>query len=100
MKVFKTKAATRNAIYKIVSPLTKGIFRDESWQNVNAVWKALRNEGLTVDITDARSQGFESKTWSFSASVNGFYFNGSLVACFCGTTDAPTSRYDICFQIY
>ncbi len=101
MKVFKTKSATRNAIYNIVSPLTKGFFTDTSWENVNRVWKALEAEGVTVDIIDAKYQGMDvSKTWSFSASVNGFTFTGQLVACFCGTVEDPTNRYDICFIIY
>lgn len=99
MKPFKSKTATKNAIYKIVSPLTRGFFNDESWQNVNRVWKALEADGVVVTITDTRYQGFESKTWSFTADVNGFTFPGYLVASFCGTTEAPTSRYDLCFVI-
>ena len=99
MKLFKTKSATRSAIYKTVSPLTKGFFNDTSWENVNRVWKALEAEGVVVSINDAKYQGFESKTWSFTAEVNGFTFTGQLVACFCGTTENPTGRYDLCFII-
>lgn len=102
MKVFKTKVATRNAIYKLVSPLTKGFFADTAWENVNRVWKALEAEGVMVNINDARYQGplgQTSKTWSFTAEVNGFTFYGQLVACFCGTVEDPTNRYDICFVI-
>jgi hypothetical protein len=100
MKVFKTKSATRNAILKVASPLTKGFFRDNSWENVQRVWKALEDEGVSLHINDTKYDGDKSKTWSFSAEANGFYFNGSLMACFCGTVTDPTDRYDICFLVY
>ena len=104
MKVFKTKVATRNAIYKLVAPLIKGFFRDDSWENVQRVWKVLEASGVTVNITEAKYDGtagdLKSKTWNFSAECNGFHFNGSLLACFCGTVEDPTNRYDICFMIY
>lgn len=99
MKTFKTKTATRNAIYKIVTPLTRGFFKDNSWENVNRVWKALEAEGVVVSIESAKYDGFNTKTWDFTAEVNGFTMNGRLVASFCGTVSDPTSTYDLCFII-
>lgn len=99
MKQFKSKTATKNAIYKIVSPLTKGFFTDNSWESVNRIWKALGAEGVVVNIVKAEYKGFVSKTWTFTADVNGFYFNGYLVASFCGTNEDPTKRYDLAFII-
>jgi hypothetical protein len=99
MKQFKTKSATRSAIYKIVSPLTKGFFEDNSWENVNKVWKALESEGVVVNIESAKYDETKSKTWTFTIEVNGFTMTGTLVACFCGTINNPTGRYDICFII-
>jgi hypothetical protein len=99
MKQFKTKSATRNAIYKIVNPLTRGFFEDNSWENVNRVWKALEAEGVMVSIDSARYQELQSKTWQFTLNVNGFTVPGQLVACFCGTMEDPTGRYDLCFII-
>lgn len=99
MKQFKTKTATRKAIYNIVSPLTRGFFKDNSWENVNKVWKALEAEGVVVNIENAKYDGVKSKTWTFTAEVNGFTFKGYMVASFCGTVEDPTSRYDLCFII-
>jgi hypothetical protein len=100
MKPLKSKSSNRNAIYKIVTPLSKGFFEDNSWENVNRIWKALEAEGVVITITKAEYQGMDvSKTWDFTAEVNGFKFDGRLVACFCGTTSNPSGRYDICFII-
>jgi hypothetical protein len=99
MKTFKTKTATRKAIYNIVGPLTRGIFDDNSWENVNRVWKALEAEGVAICIESAKYDGMKSKTWQFAAEVNGFTLTGTLVACFCGTVEDPTGRYDLCFII-
>jgi hypothetical protein len=99
MKTYKTKNSTRNAIYKLVNPLTKGFFHDNSWENVNKVWKALEAEGVTVYITQADYTLDKSKTWGFRLEVNGFSIPGHLVASFCGTVTDPTSTYDLCFII-
>lgn len=99
MKLFKTKLATRNGIYNIVSPLTKGFFNDIAWENVNRVWKTLDSEGVVVTIVKSYYDNEKSKTWEFTAEVNGFKFDGRLVASFCGTVQNPTSRYDLCFLI-
>ena len=102
MKLYKSKSATKNAIYKIVTPLTKGIFNDDDWRNVSRIWKNLEANGVSVCITDAKYDGGfppTSKRWHFTAEVNGFTFTGTLVACFCGSVQDPTDRYDICFII-
>ncbi len=99
MKPFKSKSATRNAIYKLVSPLTKGFFTDNSWESVNRIWKTLEAEECLVYIDKAQYHDWKDKTWYFTVTVNGFTFKGTLIACFCGTVKDPTSRYDLCFII-
>lgn len=102
MKLYKSKSATRNAIYREIHPLTTGIFKDEDWRNVSRIWKALDAMGVVTNITDAKYNGGfppTSKQWNFTAEVNGFTFQGTLVACFCGSVKDPTDRYDICFII-
>ena len=104
MKLYKSKTATRNAIYRFIHPLTTGIFRDEDWRNVSKIWKTLEAEGVEISIDEAKyDHGTDnmpvSKRWHFIALVNGFAFSGTLVACFCGTVQDPTGAYDICFII-
>lgn len=105
MKLYKSKTATRNAIYRFIHPLTTGIFRDEDWRFVNRIWKALDAEGVAINHVEAKYDGHQSdglpttKRWNFTIQVNGFVFQGTLVACFCGTVQDPTGAYDICFII-
>ena len=99
MKTFKTKAATKKAIYNLVAPLIKGFFRDTNWSGVRSIWTALEQEGVAVTVVNSKYREQESKTWTFTLGVNGFHFDGSLIACFCGTIADPTERYDICFLI-
>jgi hypothetical protein len=102
MKLYKSKTATKNAIYRIVTPLTKGIFKDDDWRNVSRIWKTLEDNGVSISINDAKYDGCfppTSKRWHFTAEVNGFTFTGNLIACFCGIVQDPTNRYDICFVI-
>ena len=99
MKVFKTKTATKSAIYKIVTPFTKGFFEDIDWKFVHDVWRVLEINGVTTCVEAGKYDGDKSKTWNFTATVNGFTFNGYLVASFCGTVSDPTSMYDLCFVI-
>jgi len=99
MKVVKTKAATKKAIYKIVAPFTKGIFEDIDWKFVHTVWRVLEINGVRTRVEAGKYDGDKSKTWNFTATVNGFTFNGYLMASFCGTVSDPTSKYDLCFVI-
>lgn len=99
MKPFKTKSALRSAIYKLVGPLAKGFFDDSSWENVNRIWEALKAEGIAVGITNAAYRGMESKTWDFVLEFAGHSLTGQLIACFCGSKEDPTGRYDICFIV-
>ena len=57
MKLFKSKVATKNAIYKIVDPLTRGFFNDTAWENVNRVWKSLEADGVVVNMVNTRKPG-------------------------------------------
>lgn len=105
MKLYKSKSATRNAIYRFIHPLTTGIFRDTDWRYVSRIWKTLEAQGVVTNIMEAKYDGHgadgipTSKRWNFVAEVNGFTFQGTLVACFCGTVQDPTGAYDICFII-
>lgn len=105
MKLYKSKSATKNAIYRVIHPLTTGVFRDQDWRYVSRIWKTLDAEGVVTNITEAKYDGHDkdgiptTKRWNFELQVNGFKFQGTLVACFCGSVQDPTAAYDICFII-
>jgi hypothetical protein len=103
MKPVKTKSALRNRIYKIVAPLTKGIFNDSDWSNVRAVFSALEQAGVSVTIERADYRQGEThptcKNWDLTIEAFGMKLSGHLVASFCGTVSDPTCRYDICFIV-
>jgi len=105
----KSKQSARNFIYRIVGDLTKGVFRDEDWSNVNAIWKRLdeyRIENNLVDteyFKDGRGD-LAGKMWKFEVPfVNNkgkpSVLYGTLTAHFAGTVLDPTSVYDISFVI-
>ncbi len=102
MKPVKTKSALRGQIYKLVAPLTKGVYRDPGWECVFAVFDALIAAGATISIRDTMYRGdahTASKTWTFDLTIFDFVLSGRLIATFCGTVQDPTDRYDICFII-
>ena len=49
----KTKAAQKNLIYKAISPLTRGLFNDEHWGAVKAVFAAIEGIGGEVETVSA-----------------------------------------------
>jgi len=105
----KSKQSSRNYIYRLVGDMTKGFFTDDSWENVNAIWKKLDEAGIENYLTDAkyyRNERGESagKMWKFEVP---FINNrgkedklyGTLTASFAGSIQDPSERYDISFVI-
>ena len=45
----RSKPSAINHIYKKIIPLTKGFFRDESWENVKKVFDAFGQMGIEWD---------------------------------------------------
>ena len=105
----KSKTTARNIIYKIVGDLTKGRFRDDSWENINKIWSKLNENGIKNDVMNTyytkTDQGdLAGKTWQFEISfVNNKgkedKLNGTLNAHFCGSVQNPTEVYDISFIV-
>ena len=118
MKIIKTnkyaqmtgtsKASLKNKIYKVIAPITKQFYSDESWEGVNQVWKAFDGLGLDWNMTEAyygsgqydKTVPPERKTWKFEINFtnqkgrpNVMY--GVLVAAGAGSVEDPLSRYDI-----
>jgi len=105
----KSKQSARNYIYKLVYDLTKGFFRDESWENVNAIWKTLDANNIPHYVTDAKYFNNErgesaGKTWHFEIPFTNNKNRedrliGTLTAHFCGSVADPSDKYDISFII-
>lgn len=96
-----TKRTVKNKINKILSESSKGLYSDQYWIGVNAVWSALRKNGYFPTIESAEynhdTEGKPvSKTWKFSITFEGKYtFFGVLTAHGAGSVDDPLDRYDI-----
>ena len=64
----KSKHSARNYIYNLIGNLTKGIFSDNSWENVNNIWNKLDQNNIANNITktqynhDEKGQSI-GKTW-------------------------------------
>lgn len=105
----KAKPSARNYIYRLVGDMTRGFFRDNSWENVSAIWNKLNQNGIDNYVTKAEyvhnERGEPSgKVWHFEIPfVNQRGKNdaliGTLTASFAGSVKDPSDRYDISFVI-
>lgn len=94
-----------NKINEVLHRHTKGFFTDDSWAPVNAIWKALTDEGIdwTLEGTQYdhnRDQVPTSKTWKFKVDfvnekARPVTIYGVVVASGAGTVEDPLSRYDL-----
>ena len=101
----KDKLGAVRYIRKKIDPLTKGFFKDESWEGVNKIWKEFEKMNLNWNTTKAEyshdNDGTPNgKTWYFEIQ---FYdkegkikkINGTLRAAGAGSVNDPLDRYDI-----
>ena len=106
----KDKETAKRYIYKKITPLTKGIFKDDSWEGVNKIWKEFEKMNLQWNTTKATythakdgSIGWNTPTgkiWNFEiefhdkqGKIKKIY--GSLHAAGAGSVEDPLDRYDI-----
>lgn len=93
-----------NRIYVAAEPYTKGLKRDNNWENVwqlfDVIKKAVPEVSFDVGTTDGgyvtNSDGMKSKVYNITGQTpEGFPINGQLVCSFCGPSDDPESCYDM-----
>ncbi len=93
-----------NKIYAAAEPLTKGIKRDNNWENVYQLFDTIKAAVPEVQFTvGAKDGGYGTnrdggkfKTYTIEGTTpEGFPINGSLVCSFCGTVEDPMSAYDM-----
>ena len=99
----KPQAAKK--VNEIMARHTRGFFKDQSWEPINAIWKDFQNEGIDYTLDKAsyaqNSDGTPiSKTWRFTVSFknqamlpNTLY--GTITASGAGSTSDPLSVYDV-----
>lgn len=105
---FKTKKAVEKFIYDSVDGLVKGLHDDDAWQDIQAIWKRLRELGMDLEVTvenGGYSPDGKSKTYKFSFPVKNsegktLEMNGQVVAFAAGTVGEPWKKYDMIFQIF
>jgi len=105
----KSNQFARNYIYRLVGNLTKGFFRDNSWENVSAIWQRLDENGIENNIEETRYFQDEhgqpmGKIWKFEVPFTNNkgkeqILHGTLTAHFAGSVKDPSDRYDISFII-
>jgi len=95
-------------LYKDIEPITRGFFRDNSWQSVKKVWNHFDRLDLNWHITDNyygnghydKTVPPERKRWHFEINFKNEKGNpnkivGTLTAAGAGSVEDPLSRYDI-----
>ena len=102
MKVFSTKKGLSNAIYKIISPMTSRLYRDNDWSNVWKLVDAIKEMGCEVSCGTKDGGYRESKDglnqwkeYTLDIDHNGIHLDGTLTCCAAGTVEDPFDRYDI-----
>lgn len=109
-----TKRAAINKIYKITSKLTKGIFKDSDWHNVNKIFAVLEEVGIHCVSTNVYygKQQFSNefpptqKTWEFQIHFlndknkgKPTILYGYLKAMGAGSVQEPLDKYDMVFIV-
>lgn len=93
-----TKKTWKNRIQKILSS-RGGIYQDDYWTEVHAIWEGISNIGGDVIINSANYQEENGvpmrKVWEYTIEIEGYTFHGILTAHGAGTVQDPLSRYDI-----
>ena len=90
-------------LYKQLEPLYKGLFKDEYWQPINAIWKKLTALGLEWHLTNNYYEHKfppTFKIWEFEISFtnkNGRpdKLFGRITASGAGSVQEPLDKYDV-----
>ena len=102
------KKTAINRIYNKVSPLIRGFFSDNSWENVHKIFKVFEDMNLDWAIDKAEYNGTmppERKTWYFEINfIDKFgkprQIGGNLTAAGAGSVEDPLEKYDISLVLY
>ena len=103
-----TKAKVKNILYKNISPILKGLFKDEYWQPKTRVTNYLNDANVNWQM-DNSFYGYEngkpkSKTWLFTIWFTDNKdkpkkINLNITAHGAGSVKDPLDAYDMTFNI-
>lgn len=107
----RTRKEYKDAMQKVVNPLSRGFFHDTDWSGVwnirDALKRAFPNVKFEIGADNggynnpSGSGGVNTKTYNLSATTpEGFELSGRIKCFAAGTTDAPFDRYDMTVEIY
>lgn len=100
----KTRKEYKDAMQKVVNPLSKGLFHDTDWSGVWKIRDALKSAFPDVKFeigTDDGGYNKNTKTYNLVATTpEGFELSGRIKCFAAGTTDAPFDRYDMTVEIF
>lgn len=102
--VSKQKAA--RFVNEIISRHTRGLFKDESWEAVNVIWKDLadRNVAYTITSSEYVKDHFSgmptAKIWKFTIEFTNdkgrpTTLYGVITASGAGSVSDPLEKYDL-----
>lgn len=101
----KRKAAA--LVNQLMDPHTKGMFRDEFWKPIQAIWKTLETQGIPFAITNSAYE-YEGKqrnspirkVWAFEIEFLNDRgkmdtLRGRITAAGAGSVAEPLEVYDV-----
>lgn len=97
-----SKKTAQNTMYRLLSPMLTGFFRDNCWKAPNQIFNAITALGGSVEVQSANYfavNGVEcmGKRWNLSITANGFTFPACLTASF---ADKPNGDlYDLTLTV-
>ena len=101
----KSNLQARRVVNNIISPLTTGIFSDQSWEAVRKIWDALDQANIHWQMTDNKYTHDEQnrpngKDWTFKVEFTNnrnrlTVLWGVVRAAGAGSEEDPLSRYDL-----
>lgn len=104
-QIVSSKQTAQSVFLRLVSPMTRGFFRDESWVGPNQLFRSIRALGGEVEISSTayyyRADSLETagKRWNLMVTANGFTFPALLTADFGASQVGKTDIYDLCITV-
>jgi len=93
-----TKKSAQNILFRLISPMLRGFFRDNCWKAPSQLFNAINALGGVVEVNKTEYFGeMAGKRWFLEIEANGFKFPATLTATF---ADMPNGEvYDLTLTV-